>query len=556
MRQLQHAIIARIAELTPGGLLGGLPDSSLININNFYGIEIDDFAHELAILSLFLVKHQMNLEFAKTFGKELSIIPLKDIPTIVHGNAARIDWQEVCPNFGRVITKAEQSALIDFDEPEQTVPDISEKVYDEIYLIGNPPYKGSRSQTRDQKTDVKECLSNIDGYKYLDYIAIWFKKGADYIKNTKAKLAFVSTNSITQGDQVGILWPDILADGLTISFAHTSFKWQNSARDQAGVTVVIIGLDHTSLIKKRAIFSHGIKNNVANINPYLSDGSNTVVTKSRIQSAGFSPMTKGSTATEGENLVLEPDEYENLIKNYPESDEFIKMYAGSAEYINGKIRYCLWIEGSRVDEAMAIAGIRERVEKVRAWRAESSDKQVQAMAVKPWSFFRRAYKATNEIIVPVVSSERRNYIPLGFVGKDTVISYAAFAIYDAEPWLFALLQSKMHMAWIRTVCGQLETRIRYSSTLGYNTFPINPLTQEEKDKLNQSARNILLARAHHPEKTLAEMYDPDKMPANLREAHDQNDHLVDQLYKKGGFKNDEERLAMLFSLYEQMTEKS
>ena len=534
--------------------MGGLPDSSLININNFYGIEIDDFAHELAVLSLFLAKHQMNQEFAKQFGKELSIIPLIDIPTIVRGNAARLDWQTVCPNVSYTATKAEQEALFDFGEPEQAELDVNEKVYDEIYLIGNPPYKGSRKQSDEQKVDILEVCGDLDNYKSLDYISIWFIKASGYISGTEAQYSFVSTNSITQGEQVGILWP-VALNNLEIGYAYTSFKWQNSARDNAGVTVVIISVRNSSKLVKK-LYVDGISSEVSNINAYLSNGDNVIVRRSSKAISTDAPkIDYGSFALDGGFLTLTEDERNEIILLDSRAEKFIKQFFGSQELIQGKKKYCLWIDDEDLEEALTIEPIKTRVESVKEWRLGRKGKDSQRNAQTPWRFAWRNYRKSGAILFPIVSSERRPYVPIGYLDESTIISNAALAIYDAEPWLFALLQSKMHMAWIRTVCGQLETRIRYSSTLGYNTFPVNPLTQDEKDQLAKSARRILLARAAHPEKTLADMYDPDKMPADLREAHAENDRIVDQLYKKGGFANDEDRLAALFDLYEQMTAK-
>jgi hypothetical protein len=258
---------------------------------------------------------------------------------------------------------------------------------------------------------------------------------------------------------------------------------------------------------------------------------------------------------DGGNLILDKDEMQELTSSSSIAEAFVKQFVGAEDYIHNRPRYCLWITTENYEEAKQIPAIARRINKVYELRSESKRGATKKLAATPFSFGEIRYKPTSSIIVPSVSSERRNYIPMGFLDKNIVISNAANAIYDAEPWLFALLMSKMHMLWIRTVCGQLETRIRYSGTLGYNTFPIQSLLEAEKDTLNKSARRILLARATHPEMTLADMYDPDKMPDDLREAHEENDHLVDNLYKKGGFTNDEDRLAALFELYEQMTEK-
>jgi len=557
LRQLQHAIIGRIDELMPTGIGVKIPDNQLININNFYGIEIDDFAHELAVLSLFLAKHQMNQEFTEQFGKALSIIPLIDIPTIVRDNAARLDWQQVCSNVGHTITQAEQSALFEMEGDQAELP-LGATTYDEIYLIGNPPYKGGKKiKNLTMKEDVKLAHRGMPYSKNIDYISIWFFSAGRYIKDTNAKFAFVATNSICQGEQVGMFWPYLLNDlKLDIIFGYTSFKWRNSARDNAGVTCVIVGMANADQVKKKYVYTEDVRIESGYVNAYLIPNSpNIIVEKNTGVLSSMPKMTLGSMPKDGGGLALTPDIKQTIESANPASTRYIKCYVGADEFIKGQERYCLWIYDSNVDDALSNPEIAKRVEIVREYRAGSDAESTRDFASLSHRFIQRAYKPTDSIIVPRVSSERREYIPMGYLDKDTVISDAANAVYDAEPWLFALLQSKIHIAWIRTVCGKLKTDYRYSTTLGYNTFPIHALIEAEKDALNKSARRILLARAAHPEKTLANMYDPNKMPANLREAHNENDHLVDNLYKKGGFTNDEDRLAALFDLYEQMTAK-
>ncbi|KKU53370.1 MAG: hypothetical protein UY41_C0022G0007 [Candidatus Moranbacteria bacterium GW2011_GWE1_49_15] len=499
---------------------------SEIPLNNFYGIEIDDFAHEMAILSLYIAKHQMDAEFEKQFAVKLQHLPLIKNENIVKCNAAQIDWQTVCANNGA----------------------------DEIYLIGNPPYKGSRKQDENQKDDIFSVCGKMENYKSLDYISIWFLKASDYIRGTNAKYCFVSTNSITQGEQVGILWPSVLAE-LEIGFAYLSFKWQNSARDNAGVTVVIISLQNPSK-QQKYLYSNGVRNSVDNINAYLSTSASVIVRRSsKAISQGVPKIDYGSFALDGGYLTLSEQEKDEIIHSDSNAEKFIKQFFGSQELIRGTKKYCIWIEDKDLDEAQKISLIKQRVENVQHWRSGRKGKDSQKNATTPWRFAWNNYKKANAILFPIVSSERREYVPIGYLDENTVISNAALAIYDAELWLFALLESKMHMVWIRTVCGQLETRIRYSSTLGYNTFPVPPLSEAQKAKLTASARAILLARDAHFEQTLAEMYDPDKMPSDLREVHNRNDIVVDQLYRVKGFANDEDRLATLFDLYEQMTAK-
>lgn len=568
LRQLQHAIIGRIDELMPTGIGVKIPDNQLININNFYGIEIDDFAHELAVLSLFLAKHQMNQEFTEQFGKPLSIIPLIDIPTIVHGNAARLDWQEVCPNVAKetsvtadnldlfALTTEDGDALTT-ESGEPIVVQTGTKHYDEIYLIGNPPYKGGKKiKNPAMKEDVKIAHRGKPYSKNVDYISIWFLNAARYIKDTQAKFAFVSTNSICQGEQVGMIWPELFELDLEIVFAHTSFKWSNSARDQAGVTCVIVGLANKGQVKKKVVITDGIQATADFINAYLvADGTDVVIEKRSSTLSNLPKLVLGSMPKDGGHLMLSGDERAELLSESPWASKFIKNFMGSADLIRGLERYCLWIKEADLEEALHSDFIKDRIDQVRAFRLESDASSTNEFARIPYRFTQVAHKDEQAIIIPLVSSERRRYIPMGIVGQETVVSSLAFALYGAEPWLFSVLNSLMCMSWVAAIGGKMKTDYRFSAAIVYNNLPILPLSETEKETLNKSARRILLARAAHPEKTLAELYDPDKMPVNLREAHDENDHLVDSLYKKGGFTNNEDRLAALFGLYEKLTEK-
>lgn len=522
LRELEHDIIRRIAELKHGVLSVKL--NSQIKLDHFFGIEIEDFPRELAVLSMYIAAHQMNVEFEKEFGKKISIIPLIDIPTIIRENSALVDWDTICPNNG----------------------------LDEIYVIGNPPYKGTRNQTPQQKSDKKKALSRIGGEKNLDYVAIWFVKAFDYIKNKNTKSCFVSTNSITQGDQVHLLWPHILRDGVEIGFAYTSFKWSNNATNQAGVTVVIISLQNSSAKKKKLITGEIIEECDC-INGFLIPMMPVYIERHAESISGLPKMTYGNHTGGSKDLFIEPKERDEIIFEYPEADKFIRPIKGSAEYIRGIERYCLWVENKDLNEALSIPPIKHKIDLIRKDRESSAEPGKKKLASRPHQFRDTTTAQKSEIIVPIVSSERRDYFVCGILDADIIIPNSAQAIYDPEMYVFSLLESKIHTLWIKTVCGKLETRYRYSSTLGYNTFPCPPLTLQQKEKLNLSARNILFARANHPELTLADMYDPNKMPEDLRQAHEENDILVDKLYRSTPFQTDEARLATLFKLYEEMT---
>ncbi|PLW01259.1 DNA methyltransferase [Corynebacterium ulcerans] len=524
LRRLEHAILERMGVLSQKH--HALWTHSVVNIENFYGIDTDDFAVETAILSLWIAKHQMNSEFREKFGVELPLIPLKEIGRVTVGNAARMDWNSVCPNDGA----------------------------SEIYLIGNPPYLGSSLQKPHHKEDMAIAFAGYPYAKAMDYISIWFYKGTNYIKDSQARLAFVSTNSVVQGQHVEMMFPFIFDASLEIGYAYTSFKWENNAKKNAGVTVVVVSL-RAKVKEPKWIFTDGLQISAKNINPYLADASDQIVLKRTKPLVGFLPkMTKGSQPTDAGNLLLTLEEKERLESEDPRISKYIKRYCGAEEYIKGKDRFCVWVKDSEDAEAKKIPALSSRFDAVATFRSKRKKTATKKLATVPFSFTERRYKETDSIIVPRVSSESRAYIPIGYLDSGYVISDAAFALYDAEPWLFALLTSRMHMAWARAVAGKLKTDYRYSNSLVYNNFPVPTLSEKTKGKLGDVALRVLDVREYFYEKTLAEIYDSESMPKELRQAHRQVDDLVDSIYARTPFASDEERLALLFKLYEEMIE--
>ena len=526
VRELEIRIWKAMCEITGVRMLP-FPN---ISLTQFYGIEIDDYARDTAILSLWLAEHQMNVKFRDEFDVLPESLPLKPSGHIVCGNACRLDWNTVCPHT-----------------PE-----------DEVYIMGNPPYLGSKLQDSFQKEDMNLALADVKDKKGVDYIAAWFWKGAKYIKGCNAKYAFVTTNSISQGEQVAMLWEPIFNLGLDIFYARTSFKWSNNAKYNAAVTVAIIGVENQSNNKKLLFNERESKAyTVDNINPYLSASDNVIVSKTTKVPKGFPEVLFGSMPRDGGYLNFEREIADKIREQYPEAAHFVKRYMGSQELLQDVERYCLWVEDTpeNIKIANSVPEIHERLLAVSAEREASNAGSTQAYANRPHMFVQRAYKPTKAIIIPSVSSERRIYIPIGYVDKDTVISNLAFAIYDAEKWLFALLTSKMHNIWVRAVGGSLETRIRYSATLCYNTFPFPKLTMVEKEELERLAQNVLNIRDENFDMTLGEMYNPETMPKELREAHHQLDLAVERIYRTEPFTSDEERLEHLFRLYSKMTKK-
>lgn len=524
LRRLEHAILDRLSDLSIKHQRISL--ESRINIENFYGIEIDDFAVEVAILSLWIAKHQMNAEFYEKFNLKIELIPLKETGQIVQGNATRVDWNQVCPNDG----------------------------FAEIYLIGNPPYYGSKKQSSEQKADYPFVFGNIPYSMNLNYIALWFVKGALYIRGSRAQLAFVTTNTVTQGEHVGLMFPMIFAMGLEIGFAYPRFQWDNNAKKNADVTVAVIGLRNASSNPK-FIYRDGHKISASNINGYLVDGGNTAVIARMTPISGLPPMIWGSMPNDGGALLLDEIERDRMIASDRRAAEYVKRFLGSKEYIGGLERFALWIDDDQVTEAEKIPEIAARMEKVRHHRQASGRPTTMKLASVPHKFGEIRYQPTESIFMPINSSGLREYIPIGYLDSETVASNKAFAIYEAEPWLLSLLTSRMHMAWVKAVSGRIRINYQYSNKIVYNNFPVPPLSEAMKEKLTVAALLVLDVREYHCEKTLAELYDPDLMPQDLRKAHAEVDALVDSIYSKKPYETDEQRLSDLFALYEKMVDE-
>jgi hypothetical protein len=524
IRLLEIKILQRIIDLSPTPAM----EFTSIQLSQFYGIELDDFAHEMAILSLWLAEHQMNRVFEEMlfdYGKSKPILPLKQAGKIVQGNAARVDWKTVCP-IGKE---------------------------DEVYVIGNPPYLGSRNQVEEQKEDMKFVFRN--DYKSLDYVSIWFHKGAKYIEGHNAQLAFVSTNSVCQGLLVSLTWPRILNEHIEIGFAYQSFKWSNNAKGNAGVTVIILGLRNKSA-KPKYLFFDKLKKEAKNINAYLLDSADIYIFGRTKPLAKFPEMLFGNMPNDGGNLLFEESEFKTFIAKYPKDAEYVKKYVGGSDFINGEIRYTLFVSDAEKEKAEKNSEIAQRFKKVYEHRIKSTEKSTREKAKTPNQFYFSGHKETDSIIVPRTSSERREYIPLGFLTNETIIADSAMAIYDAQPWLFGVIHSKMHMVWVDAVGGKLKTDYRYSAKLCYNTFPFPDITLKQKENLNLYVFAILDERAKHPEKTMAQLYDPDKMAKDfkgLKQAHEELDRAVEQCYRLQPFTSDTERLEYLFKLYEEMT---
>ncbi len=524
----------------------GEPDRrSEIPLTNFRGIELRSFPAEIARLALIIAEYQCDVLYRGQKEALRDFLPLDAENWITCGNALRLDWLSICPPTG---TGVKHRADDLFHTPlDQSQIDF-ENEGGETYVCGNPPYVGDKYQTKDQKSDLK-YLAEKD-VRAVDYIAGWFWKASDYIRHG-GRFAFVSTNSICQGVQVPLIWPKIIAADQAIFFCHKDFLWGNNAAKNAQVTCVIVGVASAE-VRPKYIFDGDERKEVENINFYLVSGRNIIVERANEPISAIAIMFGGNIPRDQGNLLLSPDEARELIATYPAAAELTKPILGSNEFINGLERYCLWITDEQAPLACSIPPIKARLDRIRQYRLNGSERG-RAGLDTPYKFERTIIGNDHTIIIPSVSSERRAYLPCGLLPADVRVSNLALALYDAPLWNMALIASRLHLVWVATVCGKLETRYRYSNTLGWNTFPVPTLTEKNKADLTRCAEDILLAREAHFPATIADLYDPDKMPADLREAHERNDEVLERIYIGRRFRNDTERLEKLFELYTKMT---
>ncbi len=520
MREREIRILKRLGELedNPQNVM-----FSSVSLNQFYGIELTDFAAETAKLALFIAEYQANARFADVFGRMPALLPLRDGGQITCYNALRLNWGDVCP------------------------PPVAGE---EVYIAGNPPFLGSTNQSKEQKADLSFVFSSsVKNFAAFDFVAAWFFKASRYIQGQSARAALVSTNSICQGYSASALWPHILEDKIEIGFAHRDFKWRNNASANATVMCSIIGLRSISNTKKK-LYHDDIESTPANINAYLIDGPGVYVDGSRTAVFGLPKMDYGNKPVEGGHLLLTQSEKADLLGSWPDSQAFIRPFMGSNEVINSTARYCLWIKRDHLEQALSIPPIAKRIEQVREFRGQSPDAYVRKFLLPQPYRFKQIFEAVeHSIAVPIHTGENRPYLPVGLFGADVIFSNAAMVLYDAPEWCVSLIASRLHLVWIAAVCGRLEARYRYSNTLGWNTFPVPKFSADQLEQLSASARRILKTRYQHYPKTIADLYDPDEMPDDLRAVHRENDELLESMYIGRPFRNDTERLEKLFKLY-------
>jgi len=523
---------------------------SEIPITNFRGVELRDFPAEIARLALIIAEFQCDVLYRGQKDALAEFLPLDAQNWIVCGNALRLDWLSLMDAHSTGV----RLVADDFFEAPINPTEIDfENEVGETYICGNPPYKGSQDQTAEQKKDLEAAFTNrIKSTKSADYVSGWFILARDYIVKTDARAAFVTTNSINQGRQVSLLWPEILSNNVEITFARPSFSWSNLASKKAVVTVSIVGLGvRTS--KPKFIFDEDTVKVAAYIGPYLVPDQPVIVSPSTRPLSTLTEMTNGSMPNDGGGLILVPEDAHELVSRHPAAAKFVKKLLGSEDAIHGKHRYCLWISTNELDDALNFEPIRRRVELVKRHRLDSTRETTNTLAATSHLFGEIRHTDAQSLVIPRHSAEDRPYLPFDLVDGNTVVGDSAFALSNYKMYEMAIYASRLHYIWVRAVCGQLETRIRYSNTLGWNTFPVPLLTEQNKVDLTVCAEGILLAREAHFPATIANLYNPDTMPDNLRRAHERNDEVLERIYIGRRFKNDTERLEKLFELYTKMT---
>jgi hypothetical protein len=528
-REIRVLELAVIKELLGGERILDVDTYVKVNVNQFYGIEIEEFPSKIAQVAMWLMDHQMNMLVRDLFGEYYVRIPLRASPSIVCANSLRTDWESVVP-------KSELS-----------------------YILGNPPFVGARIMGAEQKSDLELIFDGLKNSGNLDYVTCWYKKAAVYIQGTDIEVAFVSTNSICQGEQVPILWPELMNKfGVKINFAHTTFRWSNEARGKAAVYCVIVGFCLTDRKIKRLfhyadVDSEPVESIAKQINSYLVDAPIVFVDSRKAPLCNVPAIVFGNMPNDGGNLLLSEEEKDELLKREPEAKSFVRRIVGSEEYLNSINRFCLWIKDVDLSVIKKMPLVLERIEKVRKTRLESTRDATKKLAAFPMLFGEIRQPNTRFIAIPKTSSERRRYIPIGFLEPDIITNSEIFMCLSDSLFCYGMIQSSMHMAWMRYVCGRLKSDYRYSASIVYNSFPWPSPTDKQRTDIEEAAQEVFDARAKFPDSSLADLYDPDLMPPDLVKAHNKLDRLVEKAYGKT-FTDDAERVAFLFEEYRKLTE--
>ena len=547
IRRLENKVIS---VLNNGEKVLGFDEFIKVKINQFYGIEINDFAVTVAKTALWIAESQMMTETEKIIGMNLDFLPLTTNAFIVEGNALRMDWATLKPIDENV--QLNDGLFAGF----ATEVDGNEIQYD--YIMGNPPFVGARmmEQGGEQKKDIQNIFGNIKDVQDLDYVTGWFKKAALLIQNTQIECAFVSTNSICQGSQVPILWNVLLNElNVKINFAYQTFKWESESTDKAAVHCVIVGFSNFSRSHKIIFKDSENKIAVSNISPYLFEGENTFVTAQKEVLCDVPKMNFGNQPRDGGHFVINEDERNEILKKEPDLEKYLHLYIGAEEFIKNKKRWCLWLKDVSPVDMRKSKILSEKVEAVRQFRLSSSAKTTNGYAKVPHLFAQITQPLGNPyLLIPSTTSSNRRFIPIGFMDSNVVSSNLVMVVPNANIYHFGILTSTVHMAWMRAVCGRLGNGYRYSKEIVYNTFPWCDSSEKQKAKIEQTAQSILDARAKYPECSLADLYDETFMPIELRKAHQANDRAVMEAYGFAKDMTESEIVAELFKMYEKLTE--
>jgi len=530
LRRLELEILRALRK--DGQMILDVRELLQVSINQYYGIEYEEFAAKVAEVGMWLVEHQMNEAVSLEFGQNVINLPLKDSANIQHGNALRVEWEEVAPK-------------------------------DQLnYIIGNPPFVGHHYQDIDQKKDVELVFQGRKGIKVLDYVACWFQRCAEFMSaNRSAISALVCTNSIVQGEQVGLLWNNLINNfDIKIHFAHQTFRWSNEAKGKAAVHCVIIGFgtienDLKLIYEYPDVKGEALSKSASNINPYLVEGPNIIITNRSKPICNVSRMIWGNKPTDGGNFLFkDTQERDEFLASEPNAQKWVRPYVSGRDFLHNHYRYCLWLRDISPSELRKLPEVLKRVQGVKEMRLSSKSKITQAKASSPTIFAQIAQPEKNYLAIPEVSSERRDYIPIGFIDSRVIASNTIQLIPNATPYIFGVITSSMHMIWMALVCGRLESRYRYSNSIVYNNFPWpKDPTDKQKEKVESCAQAVLDTRERYPDSSLADLYDPLTMPPDLVKAHQQLDRAVDRCYRPQPFTSERNRIEYLFELYEQYT---
>ncbi|MCF3582147.1 hypothetical protein L2E76_16665 [Planktothrix agardhii 1811] len=530
-RELRDLEILILLELNKTGqLVTDISSIIQVDVDQFAGIEYDEFAVRVAEVAMWLIDHQMNVKVSNEFGQYFVRLPLKKAAKIVHGNSLRIDWESVVAK---------------------------EKLN---FILGNPPFVGAMIMNDEQRNDIAYVFNGEKGTGVLDYVCAWYLKASQITQNNKINVGFVSTNSISQGEQVAILWNILFGKyKVKINFAHRTFKWTNEAKGNAAVHCVIIGFSYFDAIEKYIFDYQDINGEplvikAKNINPYLVDGNDIIINNRSVPVSDVPLMRFGSMPRDGGNFIFSEAEKEEFIKIEPQAKKWIRPYTGAQEFINGYSRYCLWLVDISPNELKALPEVLKKVDKVKNFRLESKAASTRKFAATPTLFCQIAQPETDYLLVPRVSSEKRIYIPIGFMSRDVIGNDQVLLIPNANLYIFGVLTSAIHMTWMKYVCGRLKSDYRYSKDIVYNNYPFpENVSDKQKQKVETAAQKVLDTRAKYPDSSLADLYDPLTMPPDLVKAHQALDKAVDLCYRPQPFVSELNRIEYLFNLYEALS---